>query len=175
MNLTEFKSEMPRIFNRVKQDVEKVLSQEEKFTGRGVRRAGLTLGLADMGMYQGGFIGGMHFHPGTEIIMNKSPLRIILKSLTYEIVWAYTYHILLHEYIHSLGVIDEFDCRNDALKVSREIFKEVDHPVRIMAENGIGYFIPNLKITYIPPDRRPDGMPIEYVDGFDSESQTYYS
>ena len=175
MNLIELKSEMPKIFNKVKEDAGKVLSRDENFSGRGVHRAGLTLGLADMGMFQGGFIGGMHFHPGTDIVMNKNPLRIILKSQPYEIVWAYTYHILLHEYIHSLGVIDEWQCRKDTLKVSKEIFKNVDHPAIIMAKNGIGYLIPNLKITYIPPDQRPDGMPIEYITDFDEESQTYFS
>ena len=175
MNLQELKSEMPKIFNKVKEDAREVLSHDDTFSGRGVHRAGLTLGLVDMGMYQGGFIGGMHFHPGTEIVMNKSPLRIILKSQPYEIVWAYTYHILLHEYIHSLGVIDEWKCRQDTLKVSKEVFKKTDHPVIIMAANGIGFFIPNLKITYVPPDRRPDGMPIEYITGFDEESETYFS
>jgi hypothetical protein len=59
--------------------------------------------------------------------------------------------------------------------VSKDIFKEADHPAIIMARNGIGHYIPNLRVTYIPPDRRPDGMPIEYVYGFDNESQTYYS
>jgi hypothetical protein len=115
MNLTELKSEMPKIFNKVKRDVEMVLRGDKTFTGRGVRRAGLSLGLADMGMYRGGFIGGMHFHPGNEIVMNKSPLREIIKSQPYNIVWAYTYHILLHEYIHSLGVIDERQCKLDTL------------------------------------------------------------
>ncbi len=174
MNLTEFKSEMPRIFNKVKKDVDKVFHHDKEFTGRGSRRAGLTLGLADMGMSQGGFIGGMHFH-GTSIVMNKSPLIIIIEKQSYEIVWAYTYHILLHEYIHALGVINEWQCRKDTLKVSKEIFKKADHPAIIMAVNGIGYFIPNLRITYIPPNRRPDGMPIEFITDFDKESQSYYS
>ena len=155
--------------------MEKVFIHDETFTGRGVRRAGLSLGLADLGMYGGGFIGGMHFHPGNEIVMNKSPLRKIIKSQPYDIVWAYTYHILLHEYIHSLGVINERQCKLDTLKVSKKIFKEPDHPAIIMARNGIGYFIPDLNVTYIPPDRRPDGMPVEIVPGFDSESQSYYS
>ncbi|NVM45208.1 MAG: hypothetical protein HWN79_09850 [Candidatus Lokiarchaeota archaeon] len=175
MNLEELKQKMPEIFETVKKDAKKVLSRVENFSGRGVHRAGLTLGLVDMGMGQGGFIGGMHFHPGTDIVINKSPLRIILKSQPYEIVWAYTYHILLHEYIHSLGVIDEWRCRLDTLKVSKEIFKNADHPAIILAENGIGYYIPNLKVTYIPPDRRPDGIIIEYITGFDEESQTYFS
>ena len=175
MNLSEFKNKIPIIFEKVKNDAKEVLSRDYAFTGRGVHRAGLTLGLADMGMNEGGFIGGMYFHPGTDIVMNKSPLRIILKSQSYEIVWAYTYHILLSLYLKSLGVIDEHKCREVTLKVSKEIFKRADHPAIIMAVNGIGYFIPNLKITYIPPDRRPVGMPIEYITGFDEESQTYFS
>jgi hypothetical protein len=166
MNLAEFKTRIPKIFEKVKEDVKSVLDRH---------RAGIRLGLVDMGVARGKIICGLHFHPGTDIIMNKSPLRIILKSQPYEIVWAYTYHILLGLYLKSLGVIDERQCRLDTLKVSKEIFKKADHPAIIIAENGIGYFIPNLKITNIHPDRRPDGMPIEYLNGFDSESQSYYS
>ena len=175
MNLTELKSEIPKIFYKVKRDVEKVFSNDETFTGRGVRRAGLSLGLADMGMFQGVFIGGMHFHPGNDIVMNKSPLRKIVKSQPYEIVWAYTYHILLSLYLKSLGVIDERQCKLYTLKVSKEIFKEPDHPAIIMAKNGIGHFFPDLNITYVPPDQRPDGMSIEYIIGFDDDNQSYYS
>jgi len=157
---------MPEIFESVKKDVRKIL---------GRHRAGLSLGLVEMGMLRGGFIGGMHFHPGTEIVMNKSPLKIILDSQPYEIVWAYTYHILLHEYIHSLGVIDERQCRAITLSISEQIFREADHPVIILAKNGIGTFIPNLRIVYVPPEQQPGGMPIEYIYGFDGESQSYFS
>ena len=157
---------MPEIFERVKKDVRKIL---------GRHRAGISLGLVEMGMFRGGFIGGMHFSPGTEIVMNKSPLKIILDSQPYEIIWAYTYHILLHEYIHSLGVIDERQCRAITLSISEQIFREADHPVIILAKNGIGTFIPNLRIVYVPPEQQPDGMPIEYVYGFDRESQSYFS
>ena len=166
MNISELKKKLPEIFESVKNDVRKIL---------GRHRAGLSLGLVEMGMLRGGFIGGMHFHPGTEIVMNKSPLKIILDSQPYEIVWAYTYHILLHEYIHSLGVIDERQCRAITLSISEQIFREADHPVIILAKNGIGTFILNLRIIYIPPEKRPDGMPIEYVYGFDRESQSYFS
>jgi len=166
LNLSELKKEIPEIFESVKNHVRKIL---------GRHRAGLSLGLVEMGMFRGGFIGGMHFHPGTEIVMNKSPLKIILDSQPYEIVWAYTYHILLHEYIHSLGVIDERQCRAITLSISEKIFREADHPVIILAKNGIGTFIPNLKIVYVPPEQQPDGMPIEYIYGFDRESQSYFS
>jgi hypothetical protein len=166
MNLQELKQQMPQIFENVKKDVKKIM---------GRHRAGLSLGLVEMGMFRGGFIGGMHFHPGTEIVMNKSPLKIILESQPYEIIWAYTYHILLHEYIHSLGIVDEQQCRTITLTISEEIFKDKNHPVLILARNGIGVFIPDLKIVFVPPERRPDGMSIEYVSGFDRESQSYFS
>jgi len=168
MNLSEFKNEIRIIFEKVRNDVRGISGQH---------RAGLRLGLAELGMNRGGFIGGTYFHPGIDIIMNTSPLRKILESQQYEIVWAYTYHVLLGLYLKSIGIIDEHQCKVMTLKVSKEIFKDANHPTVIMAVNGVGSFIQNLKITYIPPDRRPDGMPlpIEYITGFDEESQTYFS
>jgi len=166
MNLSEFKKEIPIIFEKVKNDVKGVL---------GRHRSGLALGLVDMGMNQGGFVGGIHFHPGTDIIMNKSPLRIILESQPYEISWAYAYHILLSLYLKSLGVIEERLCKQLSLKVSKEIFKETDHPAIILAEKDIGVFIPNLKKLYFPPDRKPDGMQIEYITCLNKEGKAYFS
>ncbi len=166
MDLYGLKKLMPEIFEKVKRDVRKVYKRH---------RAGLSLGLVEMGMFQQGFIGGMHFHPGTEIVMNKTPLKVILETQPYEVIWAYTYHILLHEYVHSLGVIDERKCREITLRISEEIFKETNHPAVILARKGIGAYLPDLKMVYIPPEQKPEGISIEYVYGFDSESQTYFS
>lgn len=166
MELQDLKEQMPEIFERVKEDVKKV-------TGK--HRAGLSLGLAEMGMTPRGFIGGMHFPPGTDIVMNRTPLRLILETQPYEVVWAYTYHILLHEYIHSLGVWEEQQCRAITLRISEKIFEESDHPAMILAKSGIRTYFPNLQIIYRPPERRPDGISIEYISGFDRESYAYYS
>jgi len=165
MNLQDLKKLMPDIFKQVKKDVKVVY---------GRHRAGLSLGLVEMGMYRGGFIGGMHFAPGTDVVMNKTPLKIILKQQPYEIVWAYTYHILLHEYIHSLGVLDELQCRNITLRISEKIFNESNHPAIILAKNGIGTYFPNLPLIYAPPDLKPD-VQIEYICNFDQESYDYIS
>jgi hypothetical protein len=166
MNLAEFMIKLPIIFKEVKGDVMNVLGQH---------RAGLRLGLADMGMYRGNIIIGLHFHPGTDIIMNTSLIKIITSSLSDEIVWAYAYHILLKLYLKSLGVVDEYQCNKLTLQVSMKIFKKLDHPAVILAENGIGYFIPNLKISYTHPDIRRDEMLIEYLIDADEESQSYFS
>jgi hypothetical protein len=166
MELNEFKLELVDIFEKVKKDVKEVYNKS---------RAGLSLGLAELGMFRGGFIGGMHFHPGTSIIMNKTPLKLIMKEQPYNIIWAYAYHILLHEYLHSLGIIDEKACRLATLEVSEGIYKETNHPALKFAKEGIGTYFPNLNITFIPPQRRPDGITIEYVKGFDKKSYSYYS
>ncbi len=166
MNLEELKRKMPNIFEKVQGDVKLTL---------GRHRAGLSLGLAEMGMFRGGFIGGMHFAPGTDIVMNKTPLRKIIKEQSYEIVWAYTYHILLHEYVHSLGVLNEQQCRAITLKISEEIFNNADHPAIVLARNGIGAYFPDLNLIYATPEYRPEGIYIEYVHGFDKNSYSYYS
>jgi len=157
---------MPEIFEKVKKDVKRTV---------GRHRAGISLGLVEMGMFQGGFVGGMHFPPGTDIVMNKTPLKVILEEQPYEIVWAYTYHILLHEYVHSLGVWDEYQCREITRRITEEVFKEADHPALILAKKGIGTFFPNLNLIYRPPEKRPDGISIEYITGFDKNSYEYYS
>ena len=166
MNFDDLKKNMPEIFEKVREDVKKTL---------GRHRAGLSLGLAEMGMYKGGFIGGMHFPPGTDIVMNKTPLRKIIKEQSDGIIWAYTYHILLHEYVHSLGVWNEQQCRALTQKISEEIFANNEHPAIILAKKGIGAYFPDLKLIYAPPEYRPDGISIEYIYGFDKESYSYYS
>ena len=162
----ELKKEMPGIFEKVKKDVRKI-------TGK--KRAGLSLKLAEIGMDQGRYIAGMHFSPGTDIVMNKAPLEILLIHQPYEIIWAYIYHILLHEYIHALGALNEMQCRDITLRVSEAIFKETDHPAIILAKKGIGTYFPNLQLIYAPPDLQRDGIPIEYIHGFDMGSYDHYS
>lgn len=160
---------MPEIFKKVKKDVIQV------YGWRKGRRAGLSLGLVEMGMFRGGFIGGMHFPPGTDIVMNKTPLQILLKEQPNEIILAYTYHILLHEYIHALGTWDEETCKKMTLEVTKEIFKNPKHPAMILATNGIGSYFPNLHLIYAPPGLERGGLKIEYINGFDEDSYSYYS
>ncbi len=164
--LQEFKKEMPEIFEKVKRDVKKVYGRQ---------RAGLSLGLAEMGMFAGGFVGGYHEYPGTDIVMNKTALRKIMEQQPQNIVWAYTYHILLHEYVHSLGILDEQQCRAITLRITEEVFKELHHPAVVIAKKGIGVYFKGLGLLYAPPEFRADGISIEYIKGFDKESFSFYS
>ncbi len=156
---------MPEIFEKVKKDVKRIYNRQ---------RAGLNLGLVEMGMFRGGFIGGMHFSPGTEIVMNKTPLKKIVENQPDEIVRAYVYHILLHEYIHSLGILDETVCQQITLNITEKIFPQ-DHPAVVLAKKGIGAYFPDLNLIYAPPEIKPDDISIEYIRGFDKSSYSYYS
>lgn len=166
MDFQKLQKQMPDIFERVKNDVRKAI---------GHHRAGLSLGLVDMGMYKGNFIGGMFFPGGTMILMNRTPLKIIIAEQSDKIILAYTYHILLHEYIHSLGVFDEQACRTITRDITENTFKDSSHPAVVLARRGLGVYFPNLHLIYAPPDIDPSGMEIEYVKGFDRESQTYFA
>ena len=157
---------MPVIFEQVKKDVRKI-------TGK--KRAGIALGLLEMGIGRKGFIGGYHFSPGTDIVMNTTPLKILLAQQPYEIIWAYTYHILLHEYIHTLGALNEMQCRAITLRISEAIFIEDDHPAIILAKRGIGTYFPNLDLIPAPLGFKPNKKEIEYIYGFDRGSYEYYS
>lgn len=166
MDVTQLQRKMPDIFERVKKDVEKII---------GRHRAGLSLGLIDMGMYQGSFIGGMFFPGGTTIVMNKTPLKVITKEQDNIVVLAYTYHILMHEYIHSLGVFDEAACRAITRDITEKIYNDPTNPAVILSRKGIGTYFPNLHLIYAPPDVDTSGLEIEYVRGFDRSSQTYFA
>jgi len=165
INLEELKKKIPEIFLRVKKDVKGVI---------GKQRAGLSLGLVEMGMHRGGFIGGMHFYPGTDIVINKTPLKLLIEHQPYEIVWAYTYHVLLQLYINSLGILDEQLCRKMTLRITEKVFKEENHPAVILARNGVESFFPNLKLIYAPPDLRPDGISIEYISTDYNDGYQYH-
>lgn len=70
-------------------------------------QAGLMLGLADLGAYPKGWIGAFYSLNANSIIVNKKPLKKIPKRLQK----AYLFYLVLHEYIHSLGFLDESQAR----------------------------------------------------------------
>ena len=167
MKIEELKKQMPDIFERVKQDVSRIVKKH---------RAGLTLGLAEMGISQRGFIGGMFFSGGTMILMNLTALRYLCNDISQsdEVIIGYTYHILLHEYIHSLGILDEAKCRQFTFHITKEVFLDEANPAYIMAKKGIGAYFP--EIIYAPMNFQI-GTPlhVEMIRDFDKSSMRYYS
>src|SRR5208282_3345792 len=117
------------IFEIVKKSVKEYLGQE---------RAGLMLVLADLPIHLGAFHG-----VGTNsIVMNRTLLDRIVKSGHSRIqVNSFVYSILLHEYLHSLGVIEELEVRKLVREISLMTFGE-DHPATKIAETSPWAMLP---------------------------------
>ncbi len=138
----------------------------------GGRRAGLSLGLANLGYLGEGFIGAFYPMGSNIIVMNNAPLETIGKKKPW-LLNSYSFHILLHEYIHALGVIDEGIIHKMVIDVCREAFGR-DHLVTQLAIDHSA-FIKDLiypEISWTPPRSLKD-MKIEMVEGFDRSSTKY--
>ncbi len=146
-NCTEFDC----ILSLVKECVEKSI---------GKRRTGLMLGLADLPVNVGAF----HLVPSNVIMMNKRLLKGI-SIYDRKLVNAYIFHILLHEYLHSLGILDENDVRTISYNISKMFLGE-DHPATLMIKHGMRYIFPEL---HLPPESRHE---IEIVD-IEKDSLSY--
>lgn len=134
----------------------------------GYTRGGLMLALADLGNHPQGFIGAF-FPVGTNIIvMNKVPLARI-KETQPELYPYYTFHVLIHEYLHSLGYINEAQCRQKVLQISVSLFGE-EHLVTQIAK-GFEKFFPNL--VYPDVAWQPEELNLELVSGFDRGNASY--
>jgi len=142
------------IFSLVKEGVQEV-------TGRS--RAGLMLGLADLGVKQNGFIGA--FYPvGTNVIvLNKTPLKMI-EAQKPDMLKPYVFHVLMHEYLHTLGVLNERHTELFTMKINEKIFGE-EHPVTRMSFDFDRLF-PNVVMPEIGM-QLPTSPNIELVDDFE--------
>jgi hypothetical protein len=132
-------------------------------------RAGLNLGLVELGGQGNLFIGT--FYPiGSNIILtNKTPLRRISET-NYTLFKPYSFHILLHEYLHSLGYLDKGVVRQLNLRITEETMGE-GHVTVEMAKDLSKYFP---KLIYPTVGWRPSGtLMIEMVSGFDQSSINY--
>lgn len=134
----------------------------------GTSRGGLMLGLAELGGDPQGWIGGLYPVASNVIVMNKGPMNRIMETAP-ELYKPYVFHILLHEYIHAIGYMDESLTRKRALEISDALFGH-EHMATKMATD-IMQFFPH--ITYPVPMKAPEGMPLELVKGFDRSSVNY--
>ena len=131
-------------------------------------RAGLMLGIANLGNNPQGFFGGFFTTGSNVIVMNKIPLQRI-KETKPELYKPYAFHILLHEYIHSLGYLDENGVRSWAYQISRDALGE-DHLATQIAANTEGFM---QHLVYPDSAWKPDDTGLELVDDFDRSSVCY--
>ena len=87
----------------------------------GVSRPGLALGLQELGMSWKGYIGAYYPITSNTIVINKTLLRCITEC-NVTLLEPYAFHVLLHEYLHSLGYFDEEVIRRKTYEISRNLF-----------------------------------------------------
>jgi len=150
------------IFELVKQSVKRFLDRH---------RAGLMLGLANLGMRRGSFVGAFHPIGSNIIVMNKAPFDVALSTTDKTVFNAYCFHLLLHEYLHALGYVSEEEVRDLVYRVCSLALGK-DNPATVMAERGIAFFFP--KVTYFSRNVPiPRDIQIELIKDFDRSSAGY--
>lgn len=143
------------IFSVVKKTVKKITGKE---------RAGLGLALSDLPPVLGAFwqVGGNY------IVMNEAlvaAMQGIAKSkLEFN---SFVYTILTHEYLHSVGYIEEDVARKMTAKVI-QMSLGPDHPASIMSEGDLWSLYPQLRYV-----RGGNGSTLRIVNNFDSDSTSY--
>jgi hypothetical protein len=153
--------DLPEIFELVKKAVRRSI---------GLERGGLMLGLANLGGGMEGFVGAFYPIATNIIIMNSLPLRRI-EETDPSLYKPYVFHILLHEYLHALGIIDEKAARRKAYEISEKTFGK-DHAVTEFAMD-LSKFMP--KLVYPVYGWQPQQeYRIELVRGFDRSATDPY-
>lgn len=144
------------VFKIVKKTVELSLGQ---------RRSGLMLYLADLPEQ----IGAYHSVGTNEIVMNRLALDAVTHSArTMREINAYVYSILLHEYLHALGYIDESQVRKLVFHISKENLGD-DHPATDIAHKGPAMIFPGVG----EPRLRERSEGVEIVTDFDRSADSY--
>jgi len=134
----------------------------------GVDQAGLLVGVSDLGSSNQGFIGAFYSLDANMIIINKSPLRRI-RDTKPQLYNYYLFHIMLHEYLHSIGSFDEIQTRQMVYEISRNCFGD-EHIITKLATN-MSAFIPNLlHPTELPQIQESN---IEFIMGIDRSNTNY--
>ena len=155
--------DIPEIFELVKKAVKKVT---------GAQRSGMMLGLADLGEGENYWIGGFHILSSNAIVMNTRSLDYIRENHL-RLYKPYVFEVMMHEYLHTLGLVNEKQCRDQALVIAEQLFG-YSHLVTELSRD-ISKFLPYIrreKYGWNPPR----DFSIKYLRGFDrSSTETYIS
>ncbi len=135
----------------------------------GAEQAGLLVGVTDLGSFNQGFVGAFYSLEANAIIINKRPLKRILQTNPY-LYNYYLFHVMLHEYIHSIGSLNEDQTRQLVYEISEHYFG-TNHVITQFASN-IEKFMPNL--TYPSQGfQPPEDINIDFVKGIDLKNTNY--
>jgi hypothetical protein len=134
---------------------------ESKFK---MHRAGLSLILQGLPT----ILGAYHIMGSNLIIVNKRILNIIKKYKSQEEYNSYLFMILAHEYLHSLGVIDELQVRKMTYDLISSLVGE-DHIAARMARYQPWDLFPELRYF----QNNSFEQKFEIIKNFDNTNQSY--
>jgi hypothetical protein len=143
------------VFSVVRESVRRVLGKE---------RVGLGLGLSDLPAQ----IGAYWQVTGNIIILNERLIRVLDATEPQAQRTAFLYVVILHEYLHSLGFLDERADRQIVSRVASQALGE-KHPAARLASGDLWEIFPQLRGA-----GSGDGQRVKIVRGFDSESTNRY-
>ncbi len=141
------------VFDVVKKAVKRSIGRE---------RAGLMLYLGNLPLR----IGAFHGVGSNGIVVN----RRLLNSISFETIAelnSYVFTLLLHEYLHSLGYMDERNVRGLVYEISRDAFGD-DHPTARFARDPPLPRIPPSELQ--PRNEEPE---LEIIRDFDRSNLSY--
>lgn len=150
---------IPEVFEAVKDAVRRVLGRE---------RAGLMVVTQEIGNIPSGFLGAYFVVASNAIVVNQTPLRRI-KETDPALYIPWLFGVLLHEYLHALGILDEKDVRRVTNEVAGAALG-ADHPAAKMAANPME-FLGNLAWPHVA--WAPQDVPFEIVKGLDRDATSY--
>ena len=134
---------------------------ESKFK---MHRAGLSLILQGLPT----ILGAYHIMGSNLIIVNKRILNIIKKYKSQEEYNSYLFMVLAHEYLHSLGVIDELQVRKMTYDLISSLVGE-DHIAARMARYQPWDLFPELRYF----QNNSFEQEFEIIKNFDNTTQSY--
>lgn len=130
-----------------------------------LHRAGLSLILQMMPSS----LGAYHMLGSNAIVVNiylLTTLKKVVKST--EEYNSYIFMVLTHEYLHSLGIVDENTVRQMTFELCKWMLGD-DHTATKMAKNGPSAIYPELRSLMQPQF----GRDFQVVRNFDKTNQTY--
>ena len=131
----------------------------------GIERPGLGLGLSDLPPG----LGAYWQVTGNVIVLNESLVGMMRAHANGPVEFnSFVYVLLAHEYLHSLGYLDEGEVRRTTAYVTQRVFGP-DHPATRMARGDLWRMFPFL--AYAPGG---DGQKIRIVRRFDTASTDTY-
>jgi hypothetical protein len=128
-------------------------------------RVGLMVYLDDLPLQLGAY------HPlgSNAIVVNRALLQIVESTAkSRHVINAFTYTILLHEYLHSLGYVEENKVRPLVYKISNESFGE-NHVASHLARLGPWSILKGLPLDEVEAPERV----VEIVKDLERENQRY--